>query len=345
MIELVFAAAPGLWFGFAFAVGAVVGSFLNVVIARVPAGESVVHPRSRCPRCKQPIAWFDNLPIVSWLALRARCRHCKLPISIRYPIVEALMGVLAIAIAREFGPTLSALAFFLAASALVALAYIDLDTWLLPHEITLPLLAVGLLSPLWNGALALPLTGLIPGWPSLALALISSAGGALAGGLFLAAIAFMGERLGREWMGWGDVWLLAGIGAWLGLPALLPVMMLASVQGALVGIVLLLAGQALGARPDATPPATDPMNDAPAPQSRTAAPSADARDVSPAVAVAQDEGEAAKGAVEPEDDEEWVPPPTAVPFGPFLVLGALEQLLLGDRLWSAWISLLARLLP
>lgn len=345
MIEILFAAAPGLWLSFAFAVGAVVGSFLNVVIARVPAGESVVHPRSRCPRCKQPIAWFDNLPILSWLALRARCRHCKLPISIRYPIVEALMGVLAIAIAREFGPTLAALGFFLAASALVALAYIDLDTWLLPHEITLPLLAVGLASPLWNPALALPLTGLLPGLSQLALAFISSAGGALAGGLFLASIAFIGERLGKEWMGWGDVWLLAGIGAWLGLPALLPVMMLASVQGALVGVVLLLAGQALGARPEEAQTATDPTANAPAQKSREAAPSKDARDFSNASVVAPEVNAEAKADADSDDEEEWVPPPTAVPFGPFLVLGALEQLLLGERLWSAWISLIARLIP
>ena len=248
MIEALVSAAPRLWLAYAFAVGSVVGSFLNVVIARVPAGESVVHPRSRCPRCKNPIAWFDNLPILSWLILRARCRNCGLPISIRYPIVEALVGILAVAIAQQFGPTLAALGYFLCAAALVALAYIDLDTWLLPSEITLPLLGLGLLSPLWNQALALPLTGMLPSLRPLWLAFISSAGGALAGGFFLAAIAFIGERLGREWMGWGDVWLFAGIGAWLGLPALLPVMMLASVQGALVGIALLLGGKALGAR-------------------------------------------------------------------------------------------------
>lgn len=334
-------AAPALWLAYVFAVGAVVGSFLNVVIARVPKGESVVHPRSRCPRCQKPIAWYDNVPILSWVILRARCRSCGLPISVRYPIVEALVGVLALAIAKQFGPTPTALAFFLCAAALVALAYIDLDTWLLPHEITLPLIALGLASPLWNRALALPLSGLITGLPMLALAFLSSWGGALAGGLFLASIAFIGERLGREWMGWGDVWLLAGIGAWLGLPALLPVMMLASVQGAILGLVLLAAGKALGAR--AQPPAdrslvpqaspAPPESPAPAAESLATAPSAVDRD--PASAAAAPD----------EDDADWVPPATAVPFGPFLVLAALEQLLLGDQLWAAWMSLLSRLLP
>jgi len=307
------ALAPRLWLAYAFTVGAVVGSFLNVVIARVPRGESIVHPRSRCPRCLQPIAWFDNLPILSWIFLRARCRRCALPISVRYPIVEALMGVLALAIAERFGPTLTGLGYFLCTAALVSLAYIDLDTWLLPSEITLPLLGVGLLSPLWNQGLALPLAGLFPALRPLLVAFISSVGGALAGGLFLAAIAFIGERLGREWMGWGDVWLLAGIGAWLGLPTLLPVMMLASVQGALVGLGLLAGGKALGARTE----------------DAGGEPEASAAE--------------APGAAKEGDDEEWVPPPTAVPFGPFLVLAAIEQLLVGERLWSAWMNLLARI--
>ena len=337
MIETLVHQAPHLWLAYAFAVGAVVGSFLNVVIARVPAGESVVHPPSRCPRCKKPIRWFDNIPIISWLVLRAKCRGCGSPISIRYPIVEALLGVLAIAIATQFGPTLATLGYFLCAAMLVSLAYIDLDTWLLPSELTLPLIGLGLLSPLWNPALALPMQGMFPAMRSLPLAFLSSVSGALAGGLFLAAIAFIGEKLGREWMGWGDVWLFAGIGAWLGLPALLPVMMLASVQGAIVGIVLLAAGKALGAR----------ESGAIAQQAREAEKVVDTQllvQQSLACKALAGLPKDAHGQAEGDDEDDWVPPATAVPFGPFLVLAALEQLLVGERLWAAWMSFILRLI-
>src|SRR6267143_5853770 len=114
-----------------FAVGAVVGSFLNVVIARVPKGRSIVSPGSRCPRCGSPIAWYDNIPVLSWFLLRARCRNCSLPISPRYPLVELLTGVLAVAVVRRVGPSWTAVGYFDFAATLVALAYIDLDTWLL----------------------------------------------------------------------------------------------------------------------------------------------------------------------------------------------------------------------
>jgi leader peptidase (prepilin peptidase)/N-methyltransferase len=216
---------PVLFQLWVFCVGAVVGSFLNVVIARVPKGESIVSPGSRCPRCGKEIAWYDNLPIASWLILRARCRNCGQPISARYPVVELLAGVLAVAIVRQAGPTWVALGFFALTSALVALAYIDLDTWLLPHQITWPLLAAGLASPLWNRSLT---------W-------LSSAIGAAAGFAFFAIIALFGEKvLKRETMGWGDVWLLSAIGAWLGWQALFPVIMLSALQGSIIGIVMLL---------------------------------------------------------------------------------------------------------
>jgi leader peptidase (prepilin peptidase)/N-methyltransferase len=268
-MELLHQGAPAVSYAFAFAFGAVVGSFLNVVIARVPHGQSLLRPGSRCPKCEAPIAWYDNVPVLAWLWLRGKCRRCGQPISPRYPIVELLVGLLAMGILRRFGPTAAALGYFAFASALVALAYIDIDTWLLPHEITWPTLIAGAVSPLWNHRL---------GW------LDSLIGGA-AGVLVFGAIALFGEKvLRKEIMGWGDVWLLGGIGAWLGWAALLPVILLSALQGALVGGLLLALGKAPAERP----------RDAPA------------------------------------GDEDWVPPPNAVPFGPFLVLGALEQLLAGD---------------
>lgn len=319
------------WMGpvFAFLFGAVVGSFLNVVIARVPAGESIVAPRSRCPRCRTPLAWFDNIPLVSWALLRARCRHCGQPIPARYPLVELLVALLAVALEHRFGPTLPALGFFAFAAALVALAYIDLDTWLLPHQITWPLLALGLLSPLWNRQLGFA---------------ESAVGAALGFGLF-AAVALFGERvLRRETMGWGDVWLLGGIGAWLGFRAILPVVLLSSVQGALAGGILIAAGRDPSRRASADPPAAPP---APGADSE-AGPNATLPPAASPPAAASPPTPGAKPAPDPArpgsmDEDAWTPPRHAVPFGPFLALGALEVLLVGPALWAAWDRLLARL--
>jgi len=272
----------------AFAVGAAVGSFLNVVIARLPAGESVVHPRSRCPGCRTPIAWYDNLPVLSWILLRGRCRKCRNRISFRYPLVEILGGAAALVAVSRHGLSLAALAEFAFAATLLALSFIDLDTWLLPHVITVPLLAAGL------ALSALSLTA--------APSLLSSAGGAAAGWLAFAAVSVIGEKvMKKEALGFGDVWLLGGLGAWLGLGGLLPVVLLASIQGTVVGLALIVMGRgqpgpaepALAkAAEDAAPPALDP-------------------------------------------DADWVPPRNAVPFGPFLAAGALEWLWLQGWLATA----------
>lgn len=259
--------------------GAAIGSFLNVVVARLPAGQSLVRPRSRCPRCGAAIAWYDNVPIVSFILLRARCRSCGAHISWRYPLVEALGGSAGfLALSRHgLGGAFAAELTFVAV--LVALAFIDLDTWLLPNALTWPLIAFGLAA----SALGLSQAAL---WPSLL--------GAALGFAAFAAVSVIGERVFRkEALGFGDVWLLAGIGAFLGAKALLPVVLLASVQGSVVGIALLLAGRA-------TPGPT------PGPPAGAQAPAA------------------------PEDA--WVPPRHAVPFGPFLALGAVEWLYLAEAL-------------
>jgi leader peptidase (prepilin peptidase)/N-methyltransferase len=294
--------------------GACVGSFLNVVIARLPKGESLVRPRSRCPRCLSPIPWYDNLPILSWLLLRARCRRCKEPISARYPAVELLTALLALAIVSHWGATPAAAGFFAFAAALIALAYIDLDTWLLPHEITWPLLAIGLASPLWNRELSFR----------------SSILGAVCGFALFSSITLLGEKvLKRELMGWGDAWLLAGIGAWLGAEALLPVVLLASLQGAAIGGLLLLLRRRHG---------EDAASSSPGPPQDAAA--ADAEQPAPAPVVG--EGVQADVPADVPADGDWTPPAHAVPFGPFLALAALEQLLLGavlSALWSRFLGL------
>ncbi|HVO21741.1 MAG TPA: prepilin peptidase [Anaeromyxobacter sp.] len=278
MEELVAALPAPLVVAWVAILGGVLGSFLNVVISRVPVGESVVHPGSRCPACRTPIRWYDNVPVASWLILRARCRACGARISVRYPAVE-LAGVAAALLAlwhRGFG--LAGLAELILSTLLLALSAIDLDTWLLPNVLTWPLLALGL------GASAAGLSAA----PSLAS---SALGAALGFGAF-ALVAWVGKKLaGREALGFGDVWLLAGLGAWMGAAALLPLVLLASLQGAVVGIALLLVGKAQTGEPR---PAR------------------------------------AQGGGGGEDD--WVPPRNAVPFGPFLALGALEWLYLGDAI-------------
>ncbi len=253
-------------------VGLAVGSFANVVVARVPAGESVVSPRSRCPRCKAPIRWYDNLPVVSWLALRARCRSCGARISVRYPAVELAGAAVALIALARHGASLAALAEFGFVVTLLILALIDADTWLLPNAITWPLLGSGLLL----GAVGLTPAG------SFRPALY---GAGLGFGAF-ALLAWGAEKaLRKEALGFGDVWLLAALGAWMGVAALLPVVLLASLQGSVVGVALMALGKAQ--------PGGEPRADG------------------------------------------WTPPRNAVPFGPFLVAGALEWLWLGDRLARA----------
>jgi len=265
----------------AFASGSVVGSFLNVVVARVPAGESVVHPRSRCPSCKSPIAWYDNVPVLSWLLLRGRCRSCRMRISFRYPVVEMLGGAAALVAVSRHGLSIAALAEFGFAATLLALSFIDLDTWLLPHVITVPLLVGGLVLS------ALHLTA--------APSFLSSGGGAAAGWLSFAAISVVGEKLlKKEALGFGDVWLLGGIGAWLGLAGLLPVILLASIQGTVVGLALIAMGRSQPGPSEPPVPVEPPLQPAAAPA--------------------------------PDPDADWVPPRNALPFGPFLAAGALEWL-------------------
>ena len=284
--------------------GAAVGSFLNVVIARVPEGQSIVRPRSRCPRCGVPIAWYDNVPVVSFLILRARCRACQSPISWRYPLVEALVAVAGYLGFERHGLTVAAAAELGLVAVLVALTFIDLDRWLLPHVLTKPLIGAGLLAAVFHLSAATSSDSAI-------------LGAAVGGGLFW-AIHAGGERIfKKEAMGEGDVWLLAAIGAWLGLRALLPVLLLSSSQGAVVGIVQLLLGRGQTGLPAAG--AGDEGQHAtlqgPAPSAAAA----------PAPTLA--------GGAVAEDD--WVPPRHSVPFGPFLALAALEWLYLAAPLSHA----------
>lgn len=300
--------------------GATIGSFLNVVIARVPAGESVVRPRSRCPGCRAPIAWYDNIPVVSWLVLRGRCRRCGARISPRYVMVELLGAAAAWLAWQRQGLGLSALAELAFVDVLIALAFIDLATWLLPNVLTRPLVVAGLVAAALGAAPAASLRS-------------SVLGAALGYGAF-AAVAWVGKILAkREAMGTGDVWLLAGLGAWLGVGALVPVVLLASLQGSAYGLLLIALGRAeRGPQPVSGP--SGPI------RAHASAPSADpagaAEPALPPPAGGPVPG--VEGAPRPEvaSDDDWVPPRYAVPFGPFLVAGGLEWLYLSASL-GAWL--------
>lgn len=226
--------------------GLLIGSFLNVVIYRLPVileaqwqaecaelqgktqpdapAFNLMVPRSRCQKCGHPLRWHENIPLLSYIMLRGQCSHCKTPISLRYPLVEFATGALFFYSGWQWGANASALAWCGFAAAVVALAMIDWDTTLLPDALTLPLLWAGLV------AAALNLTHV-----GLAESLWGAVGGYMS--LWLVYWAFK-LATGKEGMGFGDFKLFAALGAWFGWQALIPIILMASVIGAVVGIAM-----------------------------------------------------------------------------------------------------------
>jgi leader peptidase (prepilin peptidase)/N-methyltransferase len=256
VIALLSASAP-VFIGVVFLLGLLVGSFLNVVIHRVPVmlerawrrealaldgkepphlpAYDLIRPRSACPGCKAPITALQNIPVLSWLVLKGRCASCRKPISARYPLVELFTALLSAVVAWKFGASWTTAAALVLTWFLVALAFIDIDTQLLPDNMTLPLLWLGLLV-----ALALPA---IDG-ARLPVDLRTAVIGAVAGYLSLWSVYKLFKLLtGKEGMGYGDFKLLAALGAWLGWQMLLPIVICAAGVGALVGIASILLGQ------------------------------------------------------------------------------------------------------
>lgn len=242
-----FFAEPALFAGLVFLLGLLVGSFLNVVVHRLPRmmeaewraqcaelrGESVdagepynlAVPRSACPACGHRITALENVPVLSWLWLRGRCSACAAPIGARYPLVELLTGLLSAAVAWKWGWSVQTLGALLLVWGLIALTFIDLDTTLLPDSLTLPLIWLGLLFNL-DGRFA-----------SLHDAVV----GAIAGYLVLWSVYWLFKlATGKDGMGYGDFKLLAAIGAWLGWQLLPVTLLLASVVGTVVGIAMIV---------------------------------------------------------------------------------------------------------
>ena len=229
---------------FVAACGAAVGSFLNVVIHRVPREESIVFPNSRCPSCGTALKPYDNVPVLSYLVLRGRCRSCKTPISARYPAVELLVaGLFALVFLRD-GLT-PALPFDLAfTAAVVALVFIDAEHMILPDVITLPgfilALAARALMPNLDGIGWLA-NGVLAGWPAWGVSLAGALLGALVGGGSLWLVGFLWERLrGVEAMGLGDVKMMLMVGAYLGWPLTLLTIFAGVLSGSVAGVALML---------------------------------------------------------------------------------------------------------
>jgi leader peptidase (prepilin peptidase)/N-methyltransferase len=232
-----------------FLFGLAFGSFLNVCIYRLPLGLSVVTPRSGCPQCKQPIAFYDNIPVLSWLILGGRCRHCKSRISPRYWMIELLTGLLFLACYWYFGLTLSTLKYCTLAFLLLGLIFTDAETKLLPDKLTLPGLALGVIfsllvpvndlaSQLLPGVVNLPFSGSI----SLRiLSLLDSLLGAALGASFIygAGAIYLRWR-GTEGMGFGDVKLMAMVGAFLGMKLTIFTIFTASMAGSFFGVTTVL---------------------------------------------------------------------------------------------------------
>jgi leader peptidase (prepilin peptidase)/N-methyltransferase len=228
---------PGLVAAAAFVYGGIYGSFLNVVVYRLPRGQSLVRPRSRCPRCSAPIAWYDNVPVLSWLVLRGRCRSCAAPISARYPLVEAATALLSAGLARRWdGAPAWIAAAALASGALLAVALIDWDTYLIPDELSLGLAAAGVLCAAWNPYFAGG-DWRMAAWWSLRGGLL---GLALGWGLAAAGTA----AFKKEALGGGDVKLLAGVGAWAGAVGAFDCLLIGSLLGSIYAVRLLLSGRA-----------------------------------------------------------------------------------------------------
>jgi leader peptidase (prepilin peptidase)/N-methyltransferase len=269
-IELL-AASPALLIGVCLVLGLLVGSFLNVVIYRLPvmlerewreqcaelspsapppAAEgalatvgteppvdrperfNLIVPRSACPRCRAPITAWQNIPLLSFLLLRGRCASCGAPISARYPLVEALTGALSALIAWKFGFAWPVLAALLLTWFLIALTFIDIDHQLLPDSLTLPLLWLGLFLSLWSSQ---------AGGAAVPVDTRSSLIGAMAGYASLWSVYHLFRLLtGKDGMGYGDFKLFAALGAWLGWQMLLPTILLAALTGAMVGLGLIV---------------------------------------------------------------------------------------------------------
>ena len=205
---------------FSFVLGLVLGSFANVCIYRLPTGKSIVSPPSSCLHCGTRIRFYDNIPLLSYIFLKGRCRHCNTHISLQYPIVELIMGILSLALFTRYGTSYQYVLYLIFAGSLVVITFIDLHHQIIPDIISLPGIIIGFLASFLMPS---------PTW-------LDSAIGVVAGGGALLLIAVIFEKVtGKEGMGGGDIKLLAMIGAWMGWKALPFVVLISSLLGIIIG--------------------------------------------------------------------------------------------------------------
>ncbi len=331
MLELLIKEQPGLFLGYITLIGVCVGSFLNVVIIRFSVDESI-GGRSRCPKCRHEIAWYDNIPLLSYAILRGRCRFCKEGISARYPLVELLMAMLSAALWLRFGASAAFIMWWPLLAGFVAIVFLDLDHWWIPDKITFPSMAWALCFSFFgtgdNGVLdtRTALLGLLPA-------------------VMLWGVGAIFKRLtGKDGMGLGDVKLLAVIGLAMGALPTLIVLFLSSFQGAIIGtLVNILGGHRSLAGEQETDAAEDLAQEQPPSSSENPQNQAESAQES---LDAQTSTEGSPPSNDPSDDSDaWEPPPRAIPFGPFLVLGCLQLLLLPEIFSGVLDRLLALLIP
>lgn len=285
---------PIPWLWMLGVLGALFGSFLNVVIVRLPRGQSIIHPPSHCPKCGYRIPPWLNVPVLSWLVLRGRCRKCQAPISIRYPVVELLTALLFVAVGQRFGISTATLAGLIFVCGLLVVTFIDIDWWEIPDEISIGGMVVG--------CILRPLAFDVPWYSGLA-------GVALGAGVLMTIRVVWLVVRKIEAMGLGDVKLLGMIGAFLGPWSIIFVLLVASVLGATYGITVLFIQRIRG------------VDEA-------------VHHAAPEFAVSSIEPDDAS-ASDASDEEEWVPPKTALPFGPFLAIGGITVLLFAPAIQRA----------
>lgn len=324
-----------LWIVPAFAFGAVVGSFLNVVIWRLPRGESVVTPGSHCPHCDRPLLWWENVPLVSFLALGARCRTCRGPIRWRYFWVELATAVLFAGLIRLFGATADGLAYCIFSAALVVALGIDLEHYIIPERVNGLALFVGFARDGWGIATGDAAHALIWGWLPR-----SVAGAVICAALFVGVQAMGLALFRKDAMGDGDVKLARAIGAMLPLPLALVSFLFAVGAGAVIGGVMCVVRGRHQAAGDGAAGDEDDLSAPPATPWNVFA-------VGSALYLTFGDLLVSAGAAVglkwarrfvawwdsqiPEDEvEDFVPMPTQIPFGPFMVIGVFLALVLGD---------------
>mgnify|MGYP001248638426 CR=1 FL=1 len=215
--------------------GLCIGSFLNVCIYRVPLDLSIVRPGSFCPACRKPIAGYDNIPVLSYLILRGKCRHCRAKISARYPLIEMLTAMLFVAAWNRYGLQPVTLIYCIAISGLIVATFVDFDHMIIPDSVSLGGMLFGLAASAW-----LPhLHGVESVWPSLMKSLL----GLAAGSGILWLVAIIGRwAFKKDAMGFGDVKLLGAIGALLGVPGVIYTILISSLVGTVIGLLLIVVG-------------------------------------------------------------------------------------------------------